>query len=133
MRTSTGIAVSVLGALLARGAAGAPPLYDAKTVETVEGRVTRVEQVKQGHRPRPVTVATLESDGGSIAVRLGPAWYAKQQGLEVAKGDRLKVKGSRVLFAGKPAILAAQVTKGEKTVTLRDASGEPQWRRSATP
>jgi hypothetical protein len=37
------------------------------------------------------------------------------------------VRGSRITFEGKPAIIAAQVKKGDRSLTLRDDSGVPAW------
>jgi hypothetical protein len=36
--------------------------------------------------------------------------------------------GSRITFAGKPAIVAAEVKKGDQVLKLRDESGTPLWR-----
>jgi hypothetical protein len=41
--------------------------------------------------------------------------------------DESEVKGSRIIFEGKPAIIAAEVIKGDEVLTLRDASGFPAW------
>jgi hypothetical protein len=37
------------------------------------------------------------------------------------------VRGSRVTFDGKPAIIAATVRKGDEELALRDAAGRPVW------
>jgi hypothetical protein len=37
------------------------------------------------------------------------------------------VKGSRVTLAGKPALIAAEIKKGDTTLTLRDDNGFPAW------
>ena len=41
--------------------------------------------------------------------------------------DRVSIKGSRVTFDGKPAIIAADVKKGDNVLKLRDANGRPVW------
>jgi hypothetical protein len=41
--------------------------------------------------------------------------------------DQVQVKGSRVTFAGKPAIIAAEVKKGDDVLVLRDENGLPAW------
>jgi hypothetical protein len=40
---------------------------------------------------------------------------------------RVEVKGSRVTFAGNPAIIAAEVKKGDALLKLRDENGIPAW------
>jgi hypothetical protein len=39
----------------------------------------------------------------------------------------VEVKGSRITFEGKPAIIAAEIKKGEETLKLRDENGFPVW------
>jgi hypothetical protein len=46
---------------------------------------------------------------------------------KIEKGDKIEVKGSRVTFAGKPAIIAAEVKKGDNILKLRDENGIPAW------
>jgi hypothetical protein len=118
------------------GRHGGPPqggrMYDPKTVETISGQVLSVEQVRgkgQGRAGGGYGVhVILKSDAGEIAVHLGPSWFLDQQGLKVAQGDQIEVRGSRITFDGKPAIIAAQVKKGSQSVTLRDDNGLPAWR-----
>jgi len=58
---------------------------------------------------------------------LGPAWYIEQLDTIIEPGDRLEVKGSRVTYHGKPAIIAAEIKKGDAVLLLRDESGFPAW------
>ncbi|MEJ2365960.1 MAG: DNA-binding protein, partial [Deltaproteobacteria bacterium] len=51
----------------------------------------------------------------------------ENQEVKIAPGDEIEVKGSRVTFDGKPAIIAAEVKKGNEVLVLRDASGFPLW------
>ena len=46
---------------------------------------------------------------------------------EPSPKDSVEIKGSRVTFEGKPAIIAAEVKKGGETLTLRDDAGLPVW------
>jgi hypothetical protein len=39
----------------------------------------------------------------------------------------VEVTGSRVTFDGKPALIAAEIKKGNEALTLRDASEYPVW------
>lgn len=69
----------------------------------------------------------VKTDGGTISVHLGPEWYMERQDVAIGAKDRIEVRGSRVTFEGKPAIIAAEVRKGDQTLTLRDASGFLVW------
>src|SRR3989337_2208911 len=69
----------------------------------------------------------LKTETGTLPVHLGPAWYIERLDMKIVKGDKLEIKGSRVTFEGKPAIIAAEVAKGDGVLVLRDASGIPAW------
>lgn len=104
-------------------------LYNPATVETVSGVVQRVEQVKGKTSGRSYGIQLLlKTDKEEIAVHLGPGWYVDKQPLKIAPQDQIEVRGSRVTYGGKPAIIAAEVKKGDQTLKLRDATGIPAWR-----
>lgn len=110
-------------------------MYDVKTVETVRGEVVSIDKVApagrmmggmmQGtHYGVHLTVKTARE---TISVHLGPAWYIENQAVKIAPKDEIEVEGSRITFDGKPALVAAQVRKGNEVLTLRDANGFPVW------
>jgi hypothetical protein len=102
-------------------------LYDANTVETVSGEVTAVEQMTPFKDMGNGVHLTLKTGTESISVHLGPAWYVERQDTEIAAGDKIEVKGSRITYEGKPAIIAAEIHKGDEVLMLRDANGIPAW------
>jgi hypothetical protein len=69
----------------------------------------------------------LKTDEETIPVHLGPAWYVERQDTKIAPKDHIEVKGSRITFEGKPAIIAAEIKKGDETLVLRDDAGIPAW------
>jgi hypothetical protein len=69
----------------------------------------------------------VKTEKETISVHLGPGWYIENQDVKIAPKDRITVKGSRIMFEGKPAIIAAEVKKDDEVLTLRDASGFPAW------
>jgi hypothetical protein len=60
-------------------------------------------------------------------VHLGPGFYIENQDVKLQAKDKVEVKGSRVTFDGKPAIIAAEVKKGDEVLKLRDDAGFPAW------
>jgi hypothetical protein len=46
---------------------------------------------------------------------------------QIVAGDKIEVKGSRITYQGKPAIIAAEIHKGDEVLMLRDANGIPMW------
>ncbi len=105
-------------------------LYDPNTVETVSGRVLSVEHIVHGPRGYYGEHLVLSTHQGRLVVHLGPGWFMQKQALQIKPHDVLTITGSRVLLGGKPALIAARVTKGKETVVLRNAQGLPMWRGS---
>jgi hypothetical protein len=102
-------------------------LYNPSTVETISGTVVSVKRVAPAKGMSYGVHALLKTGRETIPVHLGPAWYIARLDTKIEKGDKVEVKGSRIAFNGKPAIIAAEVTKGDHTLVLRDASGIPVW------
>lgn len=100
--------------------------YDPGTVEKLSGEVTSLDGFA-GPRGRGGIHVVMKVDKEVIAVHLGPAWYLDQQGLTVARGDQITVRGSRIDVGGKPEIIAAEITKTGHTIVLRDRDGIPVW------
>jgi hypothetical protein len=69
----------------------------------------------------------LKGDKETVSVHLGPAWFVENQDTTIEVGDKIGVKGSRVTFEGKPALIAAEVRKGDEVLKLRDETGTPLW------
>lgn len=97
------------------------------TVETLSGTVESVDKVTPMKGMHSGIHIMLKTDKEAISVQLGPEWYIERLDTKIQKGDKIEVKGSRVTFAGKPAIIAAEVKKGDSTLVLRDSTGIPAW------
>jgi hypothetical protein len=70
---------------------------------------------------------TVKTDKETISVHMGPGWFIENQDVKIEPKDKVEVKGSKVTFDGKPAIIAAEVKKGEEVLKLRDENGFPVW------
>jgi hypothetical protein len=108
---------------------GAPygRMYDPKTVETVAGAVVDLAFLTPTKGMGQGVHLLLKTDNETISVHLGPAWFIERQDLKIEKGDRIEVRGSRITFQQKPAIIAAEVKKRDETLMLRDENGFPVW------
>ncbi len=102
-------------------------MYDPATVETVSGEVLEVRQFMPRPGMHQGVHLLLKTDGETISVHLGPAWFLENQDVMIEPKDRIEVTGSRITFDGKPAIVAAEVKKGEENLILRDKNGFPAW------
>ena len=103
--------------------------FNPATVESIAGEVVSVDSMASVKGWRTGIHLTVRTDKEQIPVHLGPAGYIERLGFAIVKGDEIEVKGSRVVMAGKPAIIAAEVKKGEKMLVLRDSAGVPAWSR----
>jgi hypothetical protein len=123
-----GIPALVLAATAAWGQGqGGGRMFNPKTLETLSGEVVSVEKLTPGKGMSQGVHFTLKTDKETIPVHLGPGWYMEKQGVNLAAGDKVEVTGSRITYEGKPAIIAAEVKKGDQVFKLRDAAGVPAW------
>jgi hypothetical protein len=102
-------------------------MYNQATVETISGTVESVDKVKPMKGMNSGIHVVLKTGKETISVHLGPEWYIERLDTKIQKDDTIEVKGSRVTFAGKPAIIAAEVKKGDSILVLRDTNGIPAW------
>ena len=103
-------------------------MYDPKTVESIVGEVVAVERMTPAKGMSHGVHVTVKTETETVSVHLGPAWYIENQDTNIEPKDKVEVKGSRITFDGKPAIIAAEIKKGEETLMLRDERGFPVWR-----
>lgn len=112
---------------------GASRKYDPTTVETIQGSVVSVDRVGTAGRGKMGVHLTVQTDKETLPVMLGPAWYVDRQEMTFSQGDQIEVTGSRITYQGQPALVAAQVRKGDQVLTLRDEKGIPAWSRGRGP
>ncbi len=116
------------------GACGCGPcaqycsIYSPNTIETIYGDVVSVDKATSGRGMYYGVHLIVKTEEETLSVRLGPEWYMKDQGITVIQGDKVEIKGHRISDRGEPAIIAAEVTKGDEILKLRDESGLPFWR-----
>jgi hypothetical protein len=103
--------------------------YDTKTVETIGGKVLSVEKTTPAKRRGYWVDVMLQTEKGTIPVQLGPLWYIDKQTPRIEANDTITVTGSRVTLDGRPGIVAADVTRGNELLKLRDDNGIPVWPR----
>ncbi|MBI4524135.1 MAG: DNA-binding protein [Deltaproteobacteria bacterium] len=102
-------------------------MYDPKTVETINGEVLKIDMITPRKGMSPGVHMTVKTDKQEIPVHLGPSFFVEYQDVKLAPKDKVEVKGSRITFDGKPAIIAMELRKGDEVLKLRDESGLPVW------
>jgi DNA/RNA endonuclease YhcR with UshA esterase domain len=104
--------------------------YDAKTVETIQGRVLSIEKTTLPKRRGYWVDLMLQTGNGTIAVELGPAWFIDKHTPRIEANDTITVTGSRVTLDGRSTIVAADITRGNELLKLRDNNGVAFWPRT---
>ena len=92
--------------------------------------VGTVVETKEYRCPVSGTVGshiTIQTDSASVEVHLAPTSFMKRYEIMIRQGDRVSVVGSKILFEGKPALIARSVMVGRDTYNFRDAKGTPLW------
>ncbi len=102
-------------------------LYNTNTVETVSGEVIAVKHITPTNGMSYGVHLELKTEKGTVSVHLGPGWFIENQDIAIEPKDKVEIKGSRVTFNGKPAIIAAEVKKNDRVLKLRDQNGVPFW------
>lgn len=121
------------GGMMWRGSGGWGPggqynrMYDSKAVETITGEVTSIDRITPNKGMAAGIHMNVKTDKETISVHLGPSWYLENQDVKIEPKDKVEVKGAKTTFAGKPAIIAAEVKKGDEVLKLRDETGFPVW------
>ena len=98
--------------------------YDPQTVETVSGEVTQLQKMP-GRAPG--LHLQVKTDKETLTVILGPLAYLQEQKMDIAVGDKVEVKGSRVKDPQMAMLIAAELKKGDQVLKLRDDQGNPLW------
>jgi hypothetical protein len=107
--------------------------YDKSTEVTVAGTVEAVETMPRlggGRGPGMAmggTHLTFKTATETFDVHLGPSAWLADQKFDIATGDTLTIVGSTVTVNGEKALIAREITKGDRKITLRDADGFPAW------
>jgi hypothetical protein len=100
-------------------------MYNPANETTLNGTI---EAVTEGARGQMMgTHITVKTAEGAREVMLGPTQFIGSKHFSFAKGDSVEVTGSKVTMGGSEYVIAREVVKEGKTLTLRDKAGTPEW------
>jgi hypothetical protein len=106
-------------------------MYNTGAETTIKGTVESLDQGTQGMMMKMGmgmgTHLTVKTAEGDMQVMLGPTRFVTDKGFSFAKGDQIEVTGSKVAMGGSNYLMAREVVKDGKTLTLRDKGGRPEW------
>lgn len=102
------------------------PLYDLNSETTISGTVDSYELLK-GNGRRGGLLLKVKTANGLTDVHMGPTWYLDNINLDINKGDKIEVFGSKVNLNNDTFVIASKVTHSGKEYKLRDKYGFPKW------
>ena len=134
MRVVLGALILLLLAIASRMVSqekNAPPqtsyAYDQASQQTLRGWVVGERDFQCPVSGTMGSHISLKTETGTIEVHLAPASFMKQYEINIRKDDNVTVVGSRIMFDGKPALIAKSVAIGRETYNFRDSKGRPLW------
>jgi len=102
-------------------------LFDVKTMTSIDGEIVSLTRFTPMKGMTAGVHMKVKAAAETIDVHLGPAWYLESQEADLKAGDKVEVKGSRITYDKKPAIIAVTIKRGDDVLVLRDADGFPRW------
>jgi hypothetical protein len=111
----------------AQSAGGASGQYDPTAEVSYSGIVTAVIPVVGADGTVGVHFNLKTSTGTIVKVEVGPAMFIGMNDFSFLMDDLIAVQGAWVSHDGDLALWARQVSKGSKTLVLRNADGMPRW------
>ena len=100
--------------------------FDDSNDTAIHGVVQTVEHNAYSCR-WGATEVTLQADKDVYVVQLGPTHFLSRNNFSIAKGDELRVRGFRFTCQGTVFLVAREMTRGGRTLKLRDAQGTSAW------
>ncbi len=96
-------------------------------MRAAEGKITEVVYLPGATPDSGMVEVRLQSAGQSQLVRLAPVGFLKQSGLLLREGDTVSVKGFPVAGMEGDILVATELHKGDKALSIRDPRGRPAW------
>jgi hypothetical protein len=132
---------TLLGTVIVFLLAGAAPLvsqdkhlqaqagysYDQANQQTLRGWVVETRDFQCPVSGTMGSHITVKSETGTMEVHLAPASFMKLYEIAIRKNDNVTIVGSRIMFDGKPSLIARSVVVGRDTFNFRDPKGRPLW------
>ncbi len=111
------------------GCGGFSRMYDPSRAEIVKGQVVSLEQIAplRGRGNGGGVGLKVNTGTETLFVHLGPQWFVDKQGVKIAAGDTVEIKGVKAVRRGQDVFIAAEVKRGQDDLKLRDENGVPAW------
>jgi hypothetical protein len=95
--------------------------------ETTQGKIAEVNYLPGATEDSGMVEIRLQTAGEARVVRLAPTGFLKRGGLILREGDAVTVKGYPVAGMDGDILVATEIDKGGRSLSLRDSRGRPAW------
>jgi hypothetical protein len=96
-------------------------------LQKAEGKITEIVYLPGTTPDSGMVEVRIQSAGQSQLIRLAPEGFLKQNALLLREGDTVMVKGFPIAGMDGDLMVATELHKGEKSLSLRDTQGRPVW------
>jgi hypothetical protein len=120
------LAVSMVNWAFAQKTGGVQQNTQQNSLTTITGTIQKVTGGPNRCGWKGTHLA-LQTKDALYDVRVGPTYFVMKNGFDFSAGDKVEVTGQAMSFNGDRAIIAQQIKKDGKVLTLRDADGVPLW------
>lgn len=101
--------------------------FDPDTVEELTGKIVEVKQTEEKKDEMRGVYFLVQTKDEVLHVDAGPSWFINHQERKFRRGDKVDLKGSRIKYNGKEAIVAMSILRDGEIFRLRDEKGNPYW------
>jgi hypothetical protein len=102
-----GTAVLVLAVLLFTSPRHRVPVYSTSNEESLQGVVQDVQEIYRPISGDEETHLLVKTQDGTLQIHVSPTRFLRDKKLSFSKGDQIQVVGSRIIYNGHEALIAA--------------------------
>jgi len=114
-------------ALLSVLAFSTPQDRDTQKIESLYGTVVEVTYLPASTPAAKIVEVRIKVSDKKLRVRLAPASFLNEYGFEQKPGDDIYVRGYRLYEADGELMVALEIGRENRKLTLRNDRGQPIW------
>ena len=102
-------------------------LFNTKTIDTLSGEIVSIDSVQPGKGMCFGIQVVVKTKTETATVILCPTWFTQCLNICLKANDKIEIEGSRVVYNGKPIIIAQKIISNRIILQMRNSKGVPIW------
>ncbi|MHB1687195.1 MAG: hypothetical protein ACYCVH_07465 [Ignavibacteriaceae bacterium] len=102
-------------------------LFNAKNIDTLFGEIISVDSVLPMKGMTYGIQLVIKTGKETVTAILCPTWFTQCLNICLKPKDEIEVDGSRVIYEGKPIIIATRIICNGIILQMRNSQGHPIW------